>query len=319
MTPAAPKTRRATPPNDVDDVAAHELPAAARTRKLWLCADDYGISPAVSRGIRDLIARGRINATSVMVTAPSFSPAEAQALVDVVLAEVALSHAAGPLGSRERPARAAIGLHFTLTAPFGPATRGYRPDGTFLSLPRTLAAGLLRRLDPAALAAEAAGQLAAFRAAFGRPPDFVDGHQHMHLLPQASDALLVATKTAAPDAFIRQCGRSVPLRRRWRDPKGLLLDLLSARLRARCAAAGIRTNPGFAGTYDFTRAVPYDALFAAFLQDLPDGGLVMCHPGFVDAELCALDALTTMREQEYAFFTGERFLPMLAANGMALA
>jgi chitin disaccharide deacetylase len=69
-------------------------------RKLWLCADDYGISPAVSRAIRDLIGRGRLNATSVMVTAPSFSAAEARALADVA--------------GRDR--RAAIGLHFTLTA-----------------------------------------------------------------------------------------------------------------------------------------------------------------------------------------------------------
>ena len=48
-------------------------------RRIWLCADDYGISPAVSRGIRDLIARGRLNATSVMVNAPSFGQAEADA------------------------------------------------------------------------------------------------------------------------------------------------------------------------------------------------------------------------------------------------
>ena len=41
-------------------------------RRIILCADDYGISPAVSAAIRDLIARGRINATSVMVAAPKF-------------------------------------------------------------------------------------------------------------------------------------------------------------------------------------------------------------------------------------------------------
>src|SRR6266853_99625 len=106
-------------------------------RKFWLCADDYGISPAVNRGIRDLIGRG-----------------------------------------------------------------------------------LLRRLDPGALAAEAASQLAAFRSAFGRPPDFVDGHQHVHLLPQVSDALLAEMAQAAPGAWIRQCGRAVPWRQRWADPKG---------------------------------------------------------------------------------------------------
>ncbi|MGA7432445.1 MAG: ChbG/HpnK family deacetylase, partial [Xanthobacteraceae bacterium] len=35
-------------------------------RRVWLVADDYGISPAVSAAIRDLIARNRLSATSVM-------------------------------------------------------------------------------------------------------------------------------------------------------------------------------------------------------------------------------------------------------------
>ena len=279
--------------------------APSRLRKLWLCADDYGISPAVNRAIRDLIARGRINATSVMVTTPSFSTAQAQALLDL----------AGSDG------RAAIGLHFTLTAPFRPAASTYRPvarDGAFLGLADTLAAGLLRRLDPDALAAEAENQFAAFRAAFGRQPDFVDGHQHVHLLPQVSDAMLAAIKRMAPGAWLRQCGRVMPLWPRLADPKGLLLDLLSLRLRRRCTAARVPTNPAFAGTYDFKRATAFDALFGSFLQGLPDGSLVMCHPGFVDGELQRLDAFTTMREQEHAFFAGKQFPALLAAHGIEL-
>ena len=52
-------------------------------RHIIICADDYGISPAVSAAIRDLIARGRINATSVMVAAPKFDHDEAAKLRDV--------------------------------------------------------------------------------------------------------------------------------------------------------------------------------------------------------------------------------------------
>jgi predicted glycoside hydrolase/deacetylase ChbG (UPF0249 family) len=270
-----------------------------------LCADDYGISPAVSCAIRDLIERGRLNATSVMVTAPSFSAAEARALADL----------AGP------GRRAAIGLHFTLTAPFRPAS-AYRPvdrDGAFLSLARTFVLGLRRQLDPAALAEEAEGQFGAFRAAFGRPPDFIDGHQHVQVLPQVSDAVLAATRRLAPGAWIRQCGRGIPPWRGWGDPKGLLLDRLSARLRARCAMSSVPTNPAFAGTYNFKRATAYDALFGSFLDDLPDGGLVMCHPGFVDDELRRLDDFTAMREQEHAFFASDHFPAVLAAHGMELA
>jgi chitin disaccharide deacetylase len=277
-----------------------------RLRRLWLCADDYGMSPAINRAIRDLIGRGRLNATSVMVTAPGFSSAEAKALAEAV-------------GLNRR---AAIGLHFTLTAPFRPASPAFRPvaaEGSLLPLARTFAAGLLRRLDPDALAAETESQLAAFQAMFGRPPDFVDGHQHVQLLPQVGDAMLAAMKRMAPGAWIRQCGRAPPRWRGWSDPKGQLLDLLSVRLRARCARHGIATNPAFAGTYDFRRATAYDALFASFLQGLPDGSVVMCHPGFVDTELQRIDNFTVMREQEHAFLAGDRFPALLAAHGMKLA
>ena len=57
---------------------AADVPADAA--RIWLCADDYGISPAVNAAIRDLVVRGRINATSVMVAAPSFHRSEAIAL-----------------------------------------------------------------------------------------------------------------------------------------------------------------------------------------------------------------------------------------------
>ena len=45
----------------------------------------------------------------------------------------------------------------------------------------------------------------------------------------------------------------------------------------------------------------------------------MCHPGFVDAELQRLDPLTTLREQEYAYFAGDDFPAVLAARAVVLA
>jgi predicted glycoside hydrolase/deacetylase ChbG (UPF0249 family) len=280
--------------------------AADRERalaRIVLCADDYGMAPGVNRAICDLIARGRLNATSVMVGAPSFAAADAQALAAAAAD------------------RAFIGLHFTLTAPFRPASSGYRPtgrDGAFFGLARTFATGWLGRLDPEALAAEAATQFAAFRSAFGKPPDFVDGHQHVQVVPQVGDVMIAAMKEHAPSAWLRQCGRVATVQR-WGDPKGFLLDLMSRRLAAASARGGITTNPAFAGTYDFHRDRRYDALFDSFLDGLPDGGVVMCHPGHVDTELKRLDDFLAMREEEYAFFAGERFPQFLASRGFALA
>ncbi|HXX52732.1 MAG TPA: ChbG/HpnK family deacetylase [Xanthobacteraceae bacterium] len=273
-----------------------------KLRRIWLCADDYGISPAVGAAIRELIARGRINATSAMVVAPGFSPDEAGALADAA------------------KTRAAIGLHLTLTAPFRPLT-DFVPlrGGAFLPLAPMAGRALLRSLDAAALDMEIARQFAAFDAAFGRAPDYVDGHQHIHVFPQVSEALLRVIREAAPKAWLRQCGRSALARKSLGDPKGYILDALSARLRRLAAAAGVRTNAAFAGTYSFAPQADYAALFPDFLDGLPDGGLVMCHPGHVDPQLRQLDPLTDLRESEYAFLGGEDFPQLLAARGIALA
>jgi len=270
-------------------------------RRIWLCADDYGISPSVNAAIRDLIARERINATSVMVVAPTFHRSEAIAL--------------------GRLRRVAIGLHLTLSAPFRPLSADFSPlrDGTFLPLGGMLARAALRRLTDDALAAEVAAQIRMFVHSFDRAPDFIDGHQHVQLFPQVRDAVLAVAREMAPSAWMRQCGRAGALAGRLGDPKGLLLDALSRGFRTRAAQAGVSTNPAFAGTYAFADGADFAALFPRFLDSLPDGGVVMCHPGFVDAELRRLDPLTTLRETEYAFFAGDAFPKLLADRGVVLA
>jgi predicted glycoside hydrolase/deacetylase ChbG (UPF0249 family) len=162
-------------------------------------------------------------------------------------------------------------------------------------------------------------QLKAFQELFGRPPDFVDGHQHAQLFPQVRDAFLLAVKQAAPGAWVRQGGHVAPLTKRLAVPKALVLDVLSAQFRKRAAMANIPFNPAFAGAYDFSREPDFGALLQQFLKDMPDGGLVMCHPGFVDETLVSLDPLTTQRENEHAFLAGDRFPPLLAANNVTLS
>jgi chitin disaccharide deacetylase len=276
----------------------------AAPRRIWLCADDYGLSPGVNRAICDLIGRGRLNATSVMVVGPAIGRDQVSALQ----------------AAAAKSPRCAIGLHATLTAPFRPLTMHFQPldSGMFFSFPRLLRAGLLRRLDPEIIHAELGVQLAAFNESFGRAPDFVDGHQHVQLFPQVRDAFLTAVKQAAPNAWVRQGGRTQPLARRLGAPKALFLDILSAQFRKRAARAGIAFNPAFAGAYDFSQQPDFSALMRQFLDGLPEGGLVMCHPGFVDETLISLDPLTDQRERECAFLGGEQFPPLLAANNVTL-
>jgi predicted glycoside hydrolase/deacetylase ChbG (UPF0249 family) len=273
-------------------------------RQIWLCADDYGISRSVNAAIRELILRGRLNATSVMTAAPHFDAGEAEALDD--------------LNSGIK--RAALGLHVTLTAPFKPLSEGYAPlsHGHFLPLQKMLRAAVTRRLNPERLTIEVATQVQAFVMAFGRPPDFIDGHQHVHLFPQVRDAVLKVAAQAAPEAWVRQCGRPRSARR-LKDRKELLLDVLSVGFRRKARQLGVVTNPAFAGAYDFAGKTGYASLFPRFLAGLPAGGLIMCHPGLVDAELKRLDPLTHQREREYAYFNSADFQKQLTESGVTLA
>ncbi|MFZ0767370.1 ChbG/HpnK family deacetylase [Bradyrhizobium sp.] len=274
-------------------------------RRIWLCADDYGISPGVNRAIRDLIENGRLNATSVMVVGPAIGRDDVSALKTAAQANPSC----------------AIGLHATLTAPFRPLTMHFRPieGGLFLPHTRLLRRGLMGRLDVELIHTELTVQLAAFVDLFGRPPDFVDGHQHVQLFPAVRDAFLAAVKEAAPNAWIRQCGRDRPWMQRLDSPKALVLDILSAQFRRRATRAELNFNPAFAGAYDFSKEPEFGALMRQFLRGMPEAGVVMCHPGIVDDVLISLDPLTTQREREYDFFRGEHFLPLLAASEVTLS
>ena len=259
------------------------------------------MAPGVNVAIRELIGMGRLNATSVMTVAQNLDQGAADAL--------------GVLNLIRQGA--ATGLHVTLSAPFRPLTEAFRPlrESAFLPLGATLAHAMARRFDADILRAEIAAQFERFRVLFRRPPDFVDGHQHVHLFPQVRDAVLTELQRHAPGAWVRQCGR---VRVGLSDPKALVLDVLSASFRHRAARLGIRTNTAFAGAYVFHDRADFAAMFPKFLDGLPHDGLVMCHPGHVDAELERLDPVTNLREREFAYLAGDRFLPALADAGVRL-
>lgn len=281
------------------------MSVALAARRIWLCADDYGMAPGVNRAIRQLIAAGRLNATSVMTVGPAIGRDEADALASVAA----------------NAARCAIGLHVTLTAPFHPLSTAFRPldGGAFLPLAAMLRRAASLRLDAKMIETEIAMQIAAFVALFGRPPDYLDGHQHVQLFPQVRDGFLAAVRRRAPHAWVRQCGRATPFGKRLAQPKALLLDVLSVGFRERARRAGIAVNSAFAGAYDFTSQSDFASQMASFLDGLPDGGVVMCHPGFVDDTLKTLDPLTDQRQREYDYLAGDAFPALLAARRVTLA
>jgi predicted glycoside hydrolase/deacetylase ChbG (UPF0249 family) len=271
-------------------------------RPVVLCADDYAIAPGVSRAILALIDQGRLTATSCMAASP-FWPEHAGWL-------------------RDRAGKADIGLHFTLTDATPLSSMPHlAPQGRLPSLGRLMALALLRRLDPDEIAGELDRQLDRFVDAFARPPDYMDGHLHVHQLPTVRDLVIDRIRVAMPNGYLRVCdeplaavlGRGIAVKR------AAVISGLGRGLRRRVASAGIPANRRFAGVRDFDEAAPYRELFRAFVRDAPEGLLVMSHPGIVDADLSAIDRVTTAREEEYRYFASPEFLADLAEAGVTLS
>ena len=102
------------------------------------------------------------------------------------------------------------------------------------------------------------------------------------------------------------------------DRKAALLDVLSRDFRRRAARHGVRTNPAFAGTYDFNPDARFETRFGTFLDGMTDDGVIMCHPGIVDDTLASLDPLTTLREREYEYFRSDAFATELRTRDIVL-
>lgn len=274
------------------------------TRAVILCADDYGLAPGLGIAIRELIAAGRLSATSCMVVADAW-PAEAELLK--------------PLKNK-----ADIGLHLTLSDQRAcRAAATLAPGGRFRPLAGVILAALARSLSPAEVRAEIIAQLDRFEAAMGMPPDFIDGHQHVHQLPVVRDALLdiYETRLRARGAYVRYCdeplqaiaGRGVAFAR------AAVIALLGRRFARMGRARAIPGNRRFCGVRSFSPAEDPARLFASFLTAPPDGLLVMCHPGLPDGTLAALDPVTEPRRAEYEFLKSASFQELMEKSGVRLA
>ncbi len=273
-------------------------PMSAHT--VILCADDYGLSPGVGEAIRDLIERGRLTATSCM-TVCRFWPEEAQALK--------------PLADR-----ADVGLHLTLTdqAPLG-AMPKLAPEGRLPPLGVLMRKAYAGGLDAHEIGAEVDRQVAAFTEAFGAPPAYIDGHQHIHQLPVVREAVLAAL-ARLPGAYLRLCRepRRAIVRRGVAVAKTLLIAELGGALAAQALAAGIPANGSFRGVYDFSGAVPFGELMARFLDRPARRTLVMVHPGIPDEALRQADPLVDQRAVEHDYLKGDAFAALLAEKGLRL-
>lgn len=266
---------------------------------ITLCADDYGIAPGVGAAVRDLAGRGRLSATSCMVGSPYWAD-EAPRLRALATPDAGF----------------AVGLHLVLSdqTPVAPMPR-LAPLGRLPSLPRLMALAAARLLDTGEIAAEIERQLDRFEDAWGAPPAFVDGHQHVHQLPIVRDALIALydRRLRRHGTCVRYCSRPPAdiLRSRVSVPRALIIAGLGRAWHRAGRTAGIPGNDYFAGVRTGAEHQPFGELLRAWLSIARPGTLVMCHPGHVDAALIAADPLTTPREAEYTFLAGDGWPALL--------
>lgn len=270
---------------------------------ITLCADDYGLAPGVSHAIRTLIDHGRLQATGCMTGSP-FWPEAAVALK--------------PLEDR-----ADIGLHLTLTdqRPLGPMP-DLAPEGILPPLPVLLKHALLRTLDHGEIAAELTRQFDAFEAHFGRPPDFLDGHHHIHQLPVIGDVVLdLWRRRMAGRGWVRCCvePRTAIMARRVNPLRALVIAELGHGFRRKLKVHGVPHNLSFRGVYDFSDRIDFAELFRRFTDRPGPRALMMVHPGLVDEALQAADTLTHRREDEFRFLGSDQCALSLASRGIGLA
>jgi predicted glycoside hydrolase/deacetylase ChbG (UPF0249 family) len=264
-----------------------------------LCADDFALTEGVSRSILALLERGKLTATGAMTNRPhwqSFAPA---------------------LAAFGRTADLGLHLNLTCAAPLGAMPR-LAPGGELPRLADLARAAATSATARSEIAAEIARQLDAFEDGLGRAPDFIDGHQHVHVLPGIRRALLdlVARRYAAGAVYLRDPADSIrAIRARGvAVGKALVIAGLARGFRGAVLRRGLRVNRGFSGVAPFDPARDFTADLHRFLIMPGPAHLVMCHPGFVDDELVRLDRVIATRPIEHAAlaaFTAPPGLPMV--------
>lgn len=206
-----------------------------------LCADDFGMTSDINRATAELARTGKIDAVSCMVNMPFFTAAELSDLGSVQL-----------------------GLHFTLAE-------------TPQEFRQLVLRAYARRLNRREFYNKLAAQYERFEQVTGRKPDFIDGHLHIQQLPVVRDVLIefIQNRCATCLPYVRNA--AMPLRQC--TMKSFLIAAPGRTLRRKLLAAGVPTNDGFGGIYNYANFMRYPQHLEKFLRTVPETGIIMVHPG----------------------------------------
>lgn len=271
-------------------------------KRLTLCVDDFGMHAGVNSSVLLLAALDRIGAVSVLVDGPA-ARGGAERLLPAL-----------------RSCRTApdIGLHLNLTEVLTPEREQAQAIAAYrcMRLPLLVSMAYARALSRSALRKEIHRQCSAFEQLFGRAPDYVDGHQHVHTLPVVREALLQVLSS--------RYGRQRPWLRRTRPPRGLRMlkprvvaSLGDGRMSRLAREWGFLQNEHLLGVHEFTTdPLVFRDRLASWLRQAQDGDLLMVHP----STWCASPgSLIRERITEHEVLMSPGFEQQLADCGVVLS
>lgn len=259
------------------------------SKKIILCADDFGQTAENSQGIAQLLAQQRISATSCMTNCYQF-----------VRQAPLLQRFLG---------KADIGLHFNLTHDDSLVT-----GEKFSGLPMLLLKSYSYLLSRNMLEKELMAQITAFEKALGQLPDYIDGHQHIHQFPMIRDVLVNVYLRCYPkkDAYVRVLNFTPT------NSKERILHFLGANaLQKLLDQQDIPHNSSFAGIYNLSGMENYRQLFQRFLARSENNGIIMCHAGLASKDRS--DPIIAARTNEYRYFLSEDFIRDCAEANAVIA
>jgi predicted glycoside hydrolase/deacetylase ChbG (UPF0249 family) len=271
--------------------ANRTLVTLAEMKRLIINADDFGLAPGVNRAIVELQQAGAISSTTLMATAPYFSPAVYLAFAQPALSvgcHVVLVDGSPLLRPNEVP---------SLLDPRRPAAFTLRPTvGRFL---RDLMRGRIREQE---IEAEAIAQIRRIQLS-GVTVSHIDSHKHIHAFPRALAPLLRAAQKCGVDCVRNPFEPSWSLRATrgagaWRRAQVHAMRSQRRAFSRLTEEHGMSTADGSIGVLA-TGGLDADVL-RSMLQGMPEGTWeLVCHPGYSDRALeQAHTRLVASRETE---------------------
>lgn len=251
---------------------------------LIVSADDFGLHESGDAAILELATQRRLSAASCLTLSPGW-PAAARSLTSEVRQHLD------------------VGLHLDFTEFDSP-----------LPLRRLIYMSGMRRLARSRIRERIARQCDAFEDATGTPPDYVDGHQHVHQLPQIREVLL------------EELARRYPLRPWLRISnaasgeglKGAIIRGLGAKALLKASTTmGFRHSRRLLGIYGFDLAEErYRQRLAQWTANARTGDALMIHPATAAA---SNDPIGPARVTEYRVLQSSWWPDLLRSHNLIAA